>query len=168
MSDKKKIKSSSIKTKKDVEELLESGAEIEFMKILDSPLFNEVKRLSGVLNDVGDACDYGISIDEFEEIYETWRKKTDKNVTAVSGWCWWDLEIPEGIDVPEGSLPAVVKAECILATIHPGFELGNWVRTTLLQKLHDNCVFETKNTCYILVGQGTRKTVDAKSAYTFF
>ena len=45
---------------------------------------------------------------------------------------------------------------------------GEWVRTSPLVSFTENCIFETKNTVYLLVGKGSRKTIPLDTAMSFY
>ncbi|MCY1559454.1 hypothetical protein D9M68_964970 [compost metagenome] len=40
------------------------------------------------------------------------------------------------------------------------FDVGDWVRTTPLVSFSEGCFFQTKNTLYVLVGDGERKRAE--------
>ncbi|WP_292949431.1 MULTISPECIES: DUF6957 family protein, partial [unclassified Neptuniibacter] len=45
---------------------------------------------------------------------------------------------------------------------------GGYVRTTLLKKISHNCIFETRNTSYVLVSIGERVKVTQNEAQNIF
>lgn len=76
-----------------------------------------------------------------------------KSVFAIKNWMWFDIEM-------DGQQLAIVKADYVVRTNNRKFDIGDWVRTSPLVNFMDNCVFETSNSFYILVGKGTRKESD--------
>ncbi|MDP2562774.1 hypothetical protein [Psychrobium sp. 1_MG-2023] len=96
---------------------------------------------------------------------------SDKYICTVKHWQWWDLDI-EG-DQKElfgktGQSQCVIKADYVIDDQLGRFNEGDWVRTSLLQTFHENCIFETANTFYLLVGKGTRRKIDAGLAGALF
>ena len=87
-----------------------------------------------------------------------------KLVCVVKCWQWWDLDVPQGIKESlfeqSKQYASLINADHILFDQQGRFNEGDWVRTSLLVDFHNNCIFETRNTFYLLVGKGTRKTVD--------
>ena len=67
-----------------------------------------------------------------------------KPYRVVRDWIWAEVDVDEKI----------VKA--------------NWVRTTPLTKFTPPCFFETRNTVYILVGEGKRKTTSMNAIMSIF
>jgi len=135
------------------------------------------------LND-GDLTGFGLDLglrDPYDLLNEI-KKTTEKNVTIVKFWQWWDMKTwdesyseadiaeieketrAKGIDWP----PSMIMADRILASTNPCFEEGHWVRTSPLVEFRDNYLFETKNTIYVLTGPGPRKKVSPKIAMSFF
>ena len=47
------------------------------------------------------------------------------------------------------------------------FDVGDWVRTSPIIKFTQDCICETSNLFYILVGHGTREDSD-ESIFSFF
>ena len=123
----------------------------------------------------GQACDYGCS--PAVAVVQHWADfaqdlETGKRIVAVSGWCWWDLEFPpharEKIDALLARAeikPVYLWANNVIFDTSRRFQPGSWVRTTALVKLHEHCIFETRNSLYLLVGSGTRAPVDIAIAH---
>lgn len=45
---------------------------------------------------------------------------------------------------------------------------GGWVRSTFLEELHLNCIFETQNTNYILLGGGKDEVISLTELYALY
>ena len=107
----------------------------------------------------GNACDFGCHQDDLDSI---WSKVTGsaeyKSVFAVKDWMWLCIEM-------EGKLLDILKANNVIRTSNRKFEIGDWVRTSPIISFSDNCVCETSNSFYILVGKGTRKNSDESIFY---
>ncbi|MCL1077284.1 hypothetical protein D5R81_04805 [Parashewanella spongiae] len=94
-----------------------------------------------------------------------------KHVCIVKNWTWWDIETSEQDQNHFNSnslYPALIKADCVIEDEACRFANGDWVRTSYLVNFSDNCIFETNNTVYLLVGSGNRKTVELDAAMSFF
>jgi len=117
---------------------------------------------------LGAPCYYGCAQDALDYWTEyAHGLQTGKRLVAVKGWCWWDLEFPwqlrKKIDVLFLWLdiqPAYLWANEVIFDTSRRFQPGSWVRTTALLKLHEHCIFETRNSLYLLVGTGSRTSVD--------
>jgi len=119
-----------------------------------------LESLTNAFYEKGNACDFGCHQDEIDSI---WIKVTGsaeyKSVFAIEDWMWMDLEM-------EGQQLAIIKANSVVRTSNRKFDLGDWVRTSPIIRFSDNCVCETFNSFYILVGKGSRKESD-ESIFNF-
>lgn len=82
----------------------------------------------------------------------------------VTDWNWLDLEVLEKDRQKleaAGMQPAVILADKVVFDSRGRFDTGSWVRSTLLVKYREGCLFETRNTRYVLMGTGRRKTTTA-------
>lgn len=96
----------------------------------------------------------GLPPEEFFQFIETIKTRfPDKNYCAVQNWIWVDFDFAADDRYPSLS-GTYVWAGHVVIDEAGRFETGNWVRTSPLVKLHDNSIFETKNTIYILIGPG--------------
>jgi len=134
--------------------------------------------------DDGDLTSFGLDLGGKNpyELLDEIKKTTEKNVTVVKLWQWWDLKVwdenysdadiaeieketrAKGVDWP----PSMVMADLVMASTNPCFEEGHWVKTSPLVEFRDNYLFETQNTIYVLTGPGLRKKVSPKIAMSFF
>ena len=109
----------------------------------------------------GECCNYGCHKNDLDNVWNKVRKFSEcKSVFAVKDWMWLDI-------VMEGQQLAIIKANNVVRTSNRKFDLGDWVRTSPIYYFTDNCVCETSNSYYILVGQGSRKNSD-ESIFSFF
>ena len=95
----------------------------------------------------------------------------DMAYCTVRDWTIADLEIAEDekyLFVEQGILPILLYAERVLTDSACRFSPGDWVRSTPLKRFSDGCLFQTRNTIYVLVGPGCRKTVDPTVVMGFF
>ena len=94
-----------------------------------------------------------------------------KPVCVVKNWMWWDLEVTEQQKqlLKENDQHAgLIKADTVIEDEAGRFRPGDWVRSSPLVNFTENCIFETKNTVYLLVGKGSRKTISLYTAISFF
>lgn len=88
---------------------------------------------------------------------------------AVRDWVWIDLIVPESIRETlqaSGQQPVMVYAGHVLYDSARRFEAGDWVRTTQLVEFADECIFKTRNTRYVLVGPGVRKSAEFSTVFS--
>lgn len=81
----------------------------------------------------------------------------------VEDWTWSDLILTQ--DEQEmfrisGFQPVMLFAHNVLFDSERRFDVGDWVRTTPLVSFSEGCFFQTKNTLYVLVGDGRRKQAE--------
>ena len=95
----------------------------------------------------------------------------DMAYCTVRNWTIADLDLAEPekyLFAEQGILPSLLYAERVLTDSACRFSPGDWVRSTPLQRFSDGCLFQTRNTIYVLVGPGCRKTVDPTVVMGFF
>ncbi|GIU37638.1 MULTISPECIES: DUF6957 family protein [Shewanella] len=100
---------------------------------------------------------YGCRMDDIEQM-----KLHCKSIQPFKAWCVVSEWIIWIIDVPQGTpgthpIKELVLANHIIEDGQGRFPSGGWVRTTMVIHTHHNCIFETNNTFYILVGSGNSK-----------
>jgi hypothetical protein len=127
--------------------------------------------LHGFTHD-GESCDYGCHLENIEEILIIAEAiDANKQVCIIKDWQWWDLDVIENDTAENISfelLPCVIVANYVIDDQAGRYNKGDWVRSSYLKKLHQNCLFETSNTFYLLVGEGTRKALNSNKAKTDF
>lgn len=81
---------------------------------------------------------------------------------VVRNWIWIDLIVDDerltAIDAA-GREPVMLYGTVLLDN-HQRFAPGDWVRSSLLVTFSDGCLFRTRNTLYVLVGDGERKRAE--------
>lgn len=65
----------------------------------------------------------------------------------------------------QGLEPMFLYSHCVLWDGHGRFSPGSWVRSTLCKSFDGICLFETRNTVYVLVGQGREMTASLKTIF---
>ncbi|ROM18401.1 hypothetical protein BK643_05845 [Pseudomonas protegens] len=64
-----------------------------------------------------------------------------------------------------GLEPMFMYAHCVIFDGHGRFPLGGWVRSTLCKSFDGVCFFETRNTVYVLMGEGREVTASLKTIF---
>lgn len=67
-----------------------------------------------------------------------------------------------------GQLPLILFAHNVLFDSQRRFDCGDWVRSTMATTFQDGFLFETRNTLYVLIGNGHEKTATLKTVLSFF
>ena len=126
----------------------------------------ELARLAGVLYEPGVLTDFGCTESQIELMKEKCVQLCpNKPICVVKDWAIWDIEPPKS--APDFVI-SLIKADYIIYDELDRFPVGGWVRTTAILSIHENSIFTTNNTHYILVGSGTRKSVEFKDMTKLF
>jgi len=95
----------------------------------------------------------------------------DKPVRVAADWEIWDIRFPQDeaqkIQEKYGVHITILFVRNLVEDSSNRFAEGTCVRTTFLIDIHENCIFETKNTFYILVETGMRRMVTPAQMSTF-
>ena len=67
-----------------------------------------------------------------------------------------------------GHLPLFVFAEKVILDSRGSFDYGNWVRSTMAISFQDGFLFETKNTVYVLMGDGDEKSASLAAILSLY
>lgn len=133
---------------------------------------SELENLVTAFSTEGDSFDAGCNESDIEKYRAKSHKLIpSKKVCIVKNWMWWDLDVTQQEKQrlqQSGQYPNILKADTIIDDEARRFPPGGWVRSSLLVNFSENCIFETRNTVYLLVGKGTRKTVSIDTAMSFF
>jgi len=65
-----------------------------------------------------------------------------------------------------GLEPMFMYAHCVIYDERGRFPPGGWVRSTLCKSFDGVCLFETRNTVYVLMGQGREMTATLKAIFS--
>ncbi|MBU0811888.1 hypothetical protein SAMN05216370_3130 [Pseudomonas peli] len=121
-----------------------------------------IEKISDFLSSEGEAipsaCD-----DEVAGIALAQKLYPGKPYCSVRQWVLVDLDISDdkkALVAEQGFRPILLYAHAVVNDSACRFSPGDWVRSTLLVDLKSNCLFETRNSVYILLGAGSRKTVE--------
>lgn len=89
----------------------------------------------------------------------------------VENWTWNDLLLSreeQEMFRSAGYQPVMLYADNVLFHSERRFDVGDWVRTTPLVSFSEGCFFQTRNTLYVLVGDGQRKRADLSTIMSLF
>lgn len=81
----------------------------------------------------------------------------------VRDWIWIDLVLPDPAleqFQAAGQQPVMLYSHSVLYDSARRFDVGDWVRTTPLVTFSEGCFFRTRNSLYVLVGDGVRKRAE--------
>lgn len=123
-------------------------------------LDSQLRQLSSFLYEEGTPMK-GCEMSEEEAIALATTHFPHKPYRLVANWRWINLDISERDAKAvrdEGCEPCVIYASKILDDSQNQFSRGNWVRSTLHVSFTHGCLFETPNTIYVLMGEGSVKT----------
>ena len=132
-----------------------------------STITQMIEPLQALINESGEPCDFGLSIDNQTDAIDQAKRISSKPYCLVSNWMWWDLECtPKVADMvrEHGFEPSIIYSHHVIVDEKMRFPTGGFARSTLLQSFTRNAFFETQNTMYVLMGKGTRKTVKREHA----
>ena len=137
----------------------------------DSTINSQLAALADALFKPGQISDFGWPEGDLKGAIQLCLDISIKPYCAIKDWTWWDLNcgkpLLELINA-QSLLPCVVKSNHVIEDEAKRFLGGNWMRSGLLVQFHHNAIFETRNTLYILVGPGTRKSVDLATVNQLF
>lgn len=130
---------------------------------------NSIEKLITAFKNPTNVTKFGCEEDSIEHQINRCREIDDqKSYCVIKSWCLWILNYPK--DKNQGELPAttLIKSDYVIDDEFDRFPIGSWVRSSPIIGLHQDCIFETKNTFYIAVGPGGSKTIDTGDALAFF
>lgn len=129
-----------------------------------------IKKIGDFLSSKGEeihsACD-----DEAAGIALAQELCPGKPYCSVRQWILVDLDISDdkkALVTEHGFQPILLYAHTVVTDSARRFSPGDWVRSTLLVERKSNCLFETQNSVYILLGTGSRKTAEPAVVASIF
>jgi len=123
-----------------------------------------LENIANLLYEKGEPCNIGCAAKDVEAIKEQLLiEHPTKPIRIVRNWCLWSLDVTEkdleGL-VLLGLKPVMIYSTDTIWDRYAPYMQGTSVRSTLAIKFTESYLFETKNTVYVLVEQGSRKRVD--------
>jgi hypothetical protein len=105
-----------------------------------------------------------------ESDIEIWKDKllkrdNHKKIRFVSDWIWWEINCMESTRKmlsQDGLKPTALYSHNLLWDELGDFAIGSSVKTSLLERFEEECLFITRNTTYVLVGPGRQSDIDPR------
>ena len=132
--------------------------------------FEEIQAASELLSSIGEPRSG--SMESQETLIQLVRSRfPNKGFCLVQQWTIVralasDLDLTK-IHV-HGLLPLFVFAEKVILDSRARFDYGNWVRSTMAISFQDGFLFETKNTVYVLMGDGDEKSASLTAILSLY
>lgn len=124
---------------------------------------NKLFEITSLLREDGEPFEFGCNEDEVERLKRiSVDRYPDRRYRVVKNWVLWDLDGDDeskSIYNERGFQPTMLYAKNVVFDSSRKLDVGDFARSTPLQKLDEGCFFVTANTVYICLGPGTRKTV---------
>ena len=113
----------------------------------------------------------GASGDEAQLIELVTGRYPAKAYCLVRDWTLFRAELTEAELAKvsaAGNIPLFLLAHHVLVDSAGRFQPGNWVRSSIGVALADDYFFETRNTVYVLVGEGAEQKASLKTIFSFY
>ncbi|MFG0323988.1 DUF6957 family protein [Pseudomonas sp. zjy_15] len=115
-----------------------------------------LKEIMSFLYGAGDLVE-GWDGDPADLVQAAQQRFPGKPFCLVRQWVWIDVVTSEGELAPAEVPPMVIFAHEVVQDSRRRFDPGHWVRTTYAVSHPGQCIFETRSTAYLLLGDGYRK-----------
>lgn len=129
-----------------------------------------ISQVEKVLAGQGAQCDFGCSQEAIPEMIDYIKKHLPAYpFCVIADWTWLDINLEPEVQAlfgKRGAKPCFIYAHKVIED--QAQRPFKSVRTTYLQDFQKNCIFLSKNTAYILTGQGTRVSVDPQVLRAIF
>ncbi|MFJ4397309.1 DUF6957 family protein [Pseudomonas sp. NPDC089396] len=113
----------------------------------------------------------GASGDEAQLIELVTGRYPGKAYCLVREWTLFRAELTEAElakVAAAGNIPLFLLAHNVVADSAGRFQPANWVRSSIGVALEDGYLFETRNTVYVLVGEGAEQKASLKTIFSFY
>ncbi|EPJ8755021.1 hypothetical protein PPUJ13061_17490 [Pseudomonas putida] len=110
---------------------------------------------------------HGWSSDRAELVQAAEQRFPGKAFCLVKRWIIVEIPTKEVGPLPGGIAPMIVLAHEVIYDSRGRFVPGSWVRSTYAVSFQHPCMFETRNTIYLLVGDGYRKQASLEFVLSF-
>lgn len=93
-----------------------------------------------------------------------------RHFCLVREWIWIDLDLPDDVreEMSRMQLQPVMLYGDVLIDSVGRFDEGDWLRSTPLVSFSQGCLFETRDTVYVLLGHGVRKRAELSDMVKIF
>ncbi|EPK5821768.1 hypothetical protein QOZ52_02795 [Pseudomonas aeruginosa] len=116
-------------------------------------------QLTNLLYGPGDVVPGSVMTDE-EALAHARKNFAHMEFCLVRDWIWVDLDVSEEQRLHLAQTqrqPALIYAHSVVYDSARRWDVGDFVRTSLLSQFAEGFQFKTLNTVYLLLGPGTRK-----------
>ena len=136
-------------------------------------LEDQIKQFYDIFNpNNGAPCDFGCEPETVPEMIAFIKQNIpNKCYCTVKQWTWIDIDIPKAVEPlyeKHGIQPAIIVAQHVIEDEAGRWRSGWYAKTSGLVAFHENCIFETQNTAYILVGGGVCSRQSFQSQLSLF
>ena len=135
-------------------------------------MMSELNKIAAFLYGPGEVMPgIQMSWEQARERVEARDRASWMDFCVVENWNWIDLTLSAESQEKfrsAGLQPVVLYAHNVLFDSRRRFDVGDWVRTTPLVSFSEGCFFQTRNTLYVLVGDGLRKQTDLSTVMSLF
>lgn len=135
-------------------------------------MMSELNKISALLYGPGEVMP-GIQMtwEQARERVEARGRASWMPFRAVSEWTWIDLILSAEAQEKfrcAGLQPVMLYSHHVLFDSERRFDVGDWVRSTPLVSFSEDCFFQTRNTLYVMVGDGQRKQAEFNTVMSLF
>lgn len=133
---------------------------------------DSVRSIAALLHDPGVLFEYGCAECDAEKFVNSAKEKyPDKSFCVAKKWVIWDVQVSDKQRKIFEALslePIVVHVDFVIEDEFGRANYGNFRISTPLVEMSEPCFFVTRNTVYILVGEGTRKAAAEQDVIALF
>ncbi|NRH26059.1 hypothetical protein [Pseudomonas sp. MS19] len=105
---------------------------------------------------------HGSDMSNVEAIEWASERFPDSNFCLVREWVWHEFLFPDDVASElrmQQIQPVMIRANYVVFDSADRFDQGNWVQSSGLRSFSEGFIFQTRNTAYLLLGLGYRKSV---------
>lgn len=124
-----------------------------------------LEEIMSFLYGAGDLVE-GWNGDPADLVHAAEQRFPGKPFCLVRQWILIDIVANEGGLLPAEVPPMVMFAHEVVQDSRRRFDPGHWVRTTYAVSHPDLCMFETRSTIYLLLGDGCRKQASLDAVFS--
>jgi hypothetical protein len=121
-----------------------------------------IDEIEGIPLNKGCSMEKGFTV--FEKLAKERKQNSStesKRIILIQNWQWLDIDLSDysAEQISDDFNPNMIYAPRITRYTDSDLRPRYFVRSSPLVEFHDDCIFETKNSFYIMGGPGTKKTV---------
>ncbi|WP_394561078.1 DUF6957 family protein [Aquipseudomonas alcaligenes] len=129
-----------------------------------------LQDITGLLLDPG-APMPGSEMSDDEALEYARRHFSMATFCLVRDWVWIEFDAPEALKAALAQTrrqPSLIYAHTVIFDSDRRWDIGDFVRTSLLHEFSEGFRFKTLNSVYLLLGPGTRKLVPAEAVTSIY